>query len=217
MRKSGTEPRPARIAALALLFVPLLLVLFRARRLGPLDFWAGFSLAIAAAVALAFALDGDLGHRLAADLSSGLLRKSVAGLLSALALYAVFAAGRAIVGALLPSAVSSIASVYSLRVGSSLLRLVLLLGLLIGPGEELVWRGVVQDRLGLSIGPRPAFAITSLGYAAVHLSSGNAMLVLAALVCGLFWGWLYLRFRSPLLNAFSHAAWDILIFVVRPL
>jgi hypothetical protein len=42
------------------------------------------------------------------------------------------------------------------------------------------------------------------------------MLILAAAVCGVFWGWLYLRFRSPLLNVVSHAVWDLLVFVILP-
>jgi hypothetical protein len=42
------------------------------------------------------------------------------------------------------------------------------------------------------------------------------MLVAAAGVCGIFWGWLYLAFRSPILNVVSHTAWDLLVFVVLP-
>ncbi len=53
-------------------------------------------------------------------------------------------------------------------------------------------------------------------YTAVHLASGNIMLVLAAAVCGVFWGWLYLRYRSPVLNIVSHTLWDLAVFVVFP-
>jgi membrane protease YdiL (CAAX protease family) len=42
------------------------------------------------------------------------------------------------------------------------------------------------------------------------------MLILAAAVCGVFWGGLYLRFRSPLLNIVSHTLWDLLVFVILP-
>jgi membrane protease YdiL (CAAX protease family) len=58
--------------------------------------------------------------------------------------------------------------------------------------------------------------LTALLYTAVHLAGGNIMLVLAAALCGVFWGWLYLRFRSPLLNIISHTLWDLLVFVVLP-
>jgi len=42
------------------------------------------------------------------------------------------------------------------------------------------------------------------------------MLVLAAAAAGLFWGYLYHRFRSVLLNAVSHTLWDLVIFLVLP-
>ena len=43
------------------------------------------------------------------------------------------------------------------------------------------------------------------------------MLVLAAGVCGLFWGFLYLRTGSLLINLVSHTAWDIAIFLLFPM
>ncbi len=43
------------------------------------------------------------------------------------------------------------------------------------------------------------------------------MLVLAAAAAGLFWGFLYYRFGSVLLNAVSHTLWDLLIFLILPL
>jgi uncharacterized protein len=42
------------------------------------------------------------------------------------------------------------------------------------------------------------------------------MLVLAAAACGLFWGFLYLRFKSVLLTAVSHALWDLTVFILIP-
>ena len=72
-----------------------------------------------------------------------------------------------------------------------------------------------QPRLATGV-PAYGFALTALLYTAVHLSSGNIMLVLAAAVCGVFWGWLYLRFRSPILNIVSHTLWDLAVFVVFP-
>jgi hypothetical protein len=97
-----------------------------------------------------------------------------------------------------------------------MLRVVLLIALLIGPGEELFWRGFFQENAGARIGRPAGFILASLLYTSVHLASGNIMLILAAAVCGVFWGWLYLRFRSPLLNGVSHTVWDLLVFVVFP-
>ena len=49
-----------------------------------------------------------------------------------------------------------------------------------------------------------------------YLASGNIMLLLAAGVCGLFWGFLYLRTGSILLNVISHTVWDVAIFLIFP-
>jgi hypothetical protein len=48
------------------------------------------------------------------------------------------------------------------------------------------------------------------------LTSGNPVLVLAALVCGLWWGYQYLRFNSLLSNVISHLFWDLLVFIILP-
>jgi membrane protease YdiL (CAAX protease family) len=87
---------------------------------------------------------------------------------------------------------------------------------LIGPGEELFWRGFLQRRLQADYGPWYGFLISAAIYSLVHIGSGNPMLVLAAGVCGLFWGFLYLRYRSLLMNMVSHKLWDVAIFLLFP-
>jgi len=209
-------PRPKAVAASAALAAILFIALFRLRRLGPLDFWAWLALTVALVAALGFAVDRGYGRRLSDDLRSGLLRKVALGIASAAVLYAVFAAGRTAALALFPFAASGIDQVYALKAGTSAARLILLIGLVIGPGEELFWRGFFQERAAAGTTRASGFALTSLLYTSVHLASGNPMLILAAAVCGLFWGWLYLRFRSPLLNIVSHTLWDLAVFVVLP-
>jgi hypothetical protein len=167
-------------------------------------------------VALSFASDRGYGRRLKEDIGTGFLRKVGIGVVSAMALYAVFAAGRAAALELFPFAAADIGNVYALRSGVPLLRVVLLIVFLIGPGEELFWRGFFQENAGAGTGRTAGFILTSLLYTSVHLASGNIMLILAAAVCGVFWGWLYLRFRSPLLNVVSHTVWDLLVFVILP-
>jgi membrane protease YdiL (CAAX protease family) len=184
--------------------------------LGPLDFWVWLALTIVLLVALSFAVDRGYGLRLKKDLRSGLLRKVGIGVASALVLYAVFAAGRQVALALFPFAATGIGQVYALRSGVPVARVVLLIGLVIGPGEELFWRGFFQEQSGSGTGRASGFALTSLLYTSVHLASGNPMLILAAAVCGVFWGGLYLRFRSPLLNIVSHTLWNLLVFVILP-
>lgn len=190
--------------------------LFRSGRLGPLDFWWGMGLTAVVAAGLGLAADRGYAARLSADVRTGPARKIAWGLASAVLLYGVFAAGRLAAMKLFPFAGSGIAQVYGLKAGVPVLRIALLLGFVIGPGEELVWRGFLQENLGRKLGRGWGFALTALAYALVHAASGNVMLVLAAAVCGVFWGLAYLAFRSPILNIISHAVWDLLVFIVRP-
>jgi membrane protease YdiL (CAAX protease family) len=210
------RPGPRAVGAVGLVAAALFIALFRFRRLGPLDFWGGFAAIIALVLALSFLVDRGYARRLAEDLREGTLRKMALGAASAAALYAVFAVGRLIALRLLPFAGSGIWKVYALKEGVPLLRVVLLITLVIGPGEELFWRGFFQDRTAATTKPWFGFAFAALLYTTVHLASGNIMLVLAAAVCGVFWGWLYLRYRSPLLNIVSHTLWDLAVFVVFP-
>ncbi len=213
--RDGT-PRPAVLAAVVLLLAALFSLLFIFRRIGPLDFFWGLASSIALAGGAAFAADRGYAARLREDLGSRLARKAGLGALSAVLLYGVFAAGKLAALAIFPFASAGISSVYGLKAGADIGRVVLLIGLVIGPGEEIVWRGFLQENVGRRLGRTAGFALTALAYALVHIASGNAMLVLAAAVCGLFWGGLYLRFRSPALNIVSHTVWDLLIFIVRP-
>jgi membrane protease YdiL (CAAX protease family) len=211
-----TGPGPRTVGAAGILAAVLFIALFRLRHLGPLDFWAWLAANVILVSAVGFALDKDYARRLGLDLRSGLLRKAALGVLSAAALYAVFAAGRIAALRLLPFAGPGIGNVYALKAGVPVLRVVLLIGLVIGPGEELFWRGFFQERTAATTRPLFGFLLTAMLYTAVHLASGNIMLVLAAAVCGVFWGWLYLRFRSPVLNIVSHTLWDLAVFVVFP-
>jgi len=204
MGLSAGRPGPDHrlVAAAGTLAAVLFIALFRLRRLGPLDFWAWLAANVIIVVAAAFFIDRGYAGRLRDDLRADFVRKAAIGALSAAALYGVFAAGRLLALRLFPFAEDGIASVYALKAGVAPLRVVLLIALVIGPGEELFWRGFFQ--------------VAGLLYTAVHLASGNIMLVLAAAVCGLFWGWLYLRFRSPLTNIISHTLWDLAVFVFLP-
>jgi membrane protease YdiL (CAAX protease family) len=53
-------------------------------------------------------------------------------------------------------------------------------------------------------------------YTGVHIFTGNFMLVMAAFICGLFWGWMYLKYNSMVINVVSHTVWDIVVFLVLP-
>ena len=63
-----------------------------------------------------------------------------------------------------------------------------------------------------------AFIVTALIYALVHIWSFNFMLVMAALVAGAVWGFIY-RISPKTLPALvvSHALWDVLVFILLPI
>ncbi len=92
----------------------------------------------------------------------------------------------------------------------------LLLVFVIAPMEEVFWRGLVLDRLLATYPRRLALGISVALYCLVHVWALNPMLLVAALVLGAHWSWLYFRFRSLVPGLVSHALWDTAIFVVLP-
>ncbi len=211
--------RPGRLRP----FVPVVLgltlfpFLLHFRRLGPLDFWWAMGLIVGALVVSAFAADGAYAALLREDVRTRPLRKAALGVLSAAALYGVFFLGNALVRRFLPMGGEGIGAVYALRAGAPALRIGLLLLLVIGPGEELFWRGYLQRTWQKKLGNASALPLAVAAYTAVHIASGNPVLVLAAAVCGLFWGVLYQRSGSVLLVAVSHTLWDLAVFLLFPL
>jgi membrane protease YdiL (CAAX protease family) len=195
-----------------LLFVPL----FAFRRIGGFDFWWWMSLNVGAVVLFALLSNKPYWNLILNDFRQGLWKKIGLGVLSAVLLYAVFQIGNEGVRFFSPSAGSSISQVYGFKGHVSTLRIVLLMTVLIGPGEEIFWRGYLQRIWAERLGKAGGYILVVILYALVHAASGNIILVLAAGVCGLFWGFLYLRYRSVVLVCISHTLWDLMIFVIRP-
>ncbi len=196
-----------------LLFIPL----FVYENLIYLDFWWGMSLNLFVLVTFCFLSDPFYKEFLKRDLQTGLNIKIVLGILSALFLYGIFYLGKEFSDIIFPFAGNQINRIYSLKQGSSGLKIGLLMVFVIGPGEEFFWRGFLQRNWGKRIGKAGGFLLCVILYSLVHLGSGNMILVLAAGVCGLFWGGLFLWKKSVVLAAVSHTVWDILIFIVFPL
>jgi len=213
MMDHSSEVRSILIALLAAaLFVPLFIL----RSIGPVDFWWWMSVNLVLLIGLSRAADKSFSSLILSDLRAKPAWKIFMGILAALFLYGIFFAGNGLARQLLPFAGKGIGQVYGFKTGASPLRIILLMVFLIGPGEEVFWRGFLQRRWQTLFGSVAGWLMTATVYALVHAGSGNLMLVLAAGVGGLFWGALYLRFRSILLVAASHAIWDILVFIVAP-
>lgn len=147
---------------------------------------------------------------------SGIAGTLVLGLISAAILYAVFFVGNLAARTLLPFGGPQIEAVYDLGQNTPRSLVAALLITVVGPGEEIFWRGYVQRRLAGSFGDRGIVA-SVLAYGAAHVLTGNLMLILAALVCGAFWAFLYDRYRSLYVNMVSHGAWAATIFVLFPM
>lgn len=202
--------------SIALLAIVLFVPLFITRGLGPIDFWWWMSANLVILIVIVAFLDPTWVQAMRHDLAGNIPFKIGMGVLSALLLYGVFFVGNSLSRNIFSFAGSGIQDVYAFKMGASKYRIAILMIFIIGPGEELFWRGFLQRSLQNSAGKYAGFYLTSGLYTFVHLASGNIMLVLAAGVCGLFWGYLYLRHGSVTLNVVSHTLWDVTVFLWLP-
>ncbi len=205
------NPLPLTVVA-----VGLYGALFAAQRAAAVDFWAALSINAVLLNGIALLADAEFRRNFALDLRSHVARKVVAGLASAVVLYAIFAAGNVASRAIFPFAAGGIDSVYRLKEGESVLRVCLLMTFVIGPGEELFWRGYLQRAWAGRLGAGRGYLLAAALYTGIHAGSANPMLILAAAVCGLFWGALYWNRGSAFLNIISHTAWDLAVFLLFP-
>lgn len=139
------------------------------------------------------------------------------GLAAAVALYALFWLGNIVSRWLFSFAGEQISAIYGHKAQASPYIIAFLLVFVIGPAEEIFWRGFIQDRFAARWGERPGLFAGAAAYTLVHVWSGNLVLMLAALVGGLFWGLLYKQMGSLVPGIISHAAWDVVVFVLFPL
>lgn len=145
------------------------------------------------------------------------------GVALAFALWGIFWLGNYLSSRWFPFARPEVNAVYSMKDGMPQGLIAALLLCLIGPAEELFWRGYVQNALSgqLSVckaGRFMAFAITVVIYSLVHIWSLNFMLIMAALVAGAVWGFVYFLCPKALPALIvSHALWDALVFIWMPI
>lgn len=140
----------------------------------------------------------------------------ITGIVSAALLYIVFYAGDKISGIIFTFADNQVTGVYSNKSLLDPVVIGLLLVFIIGPAEEVFWRGFMQDTLAEKFGDNKGWIIASLIYGGVHIIAFNFMLFMAALICGLFWGWIFKKYRSVWPGIISHALWDLTIFILLP-
>lgn len=177
----------------------------------PANFWFAMSCGIFLLIVTVFLFDREVFK-----LGKLKLRYLGIGVGSAVVLYGVFYIGNYLAAFVIPAKDSLIHNVYMNKAGTNPAIIITCLLLIIGPGEELFWRGYIQKSLSIKFGSKSIF-IAALLYTAVHVVTLNLMLIMASLVCGLFWGALFYKEKSLYPVIISHALWDITIFLLLPL
>lgn len=142
----------------------------------------------------------------------------VLGITLAAALWGVFWLGEYLSTILFDFARPQVDSIYGMKDGENPVLLTLLMLFIIGPAEEIFWRGCIQKSLSERWNPNIGFIVTTLVYSLVHLAKFNFMLIMAAMVAGFFWGLAY-RFFPEKIGAIiiSHAIWDCAVFIWFPI
>lgn len=200
------------VAAALLLFSPMFVI----RSIGGFDFWWWMSANLVFVISLSLWLDKGFSKILGRDFSVDIVRKATWGVLSAVVLYLVFFIGNYFSRLLFDFAGEGIAGVYRFKGNAESIRIAILMLVIIGPGEEIFWRGFLQRHLQNIFGNWSGFVIGVVLYTGVHVFTGNIMLILAALFAGVFWGWMYMKHSSVLMNSVSHTIWDIAVFLLVP-
>ena len=136
----------------------------------------------------------------------------------AAALWGVFWIGDKLSSLMFDFARPQVNLIYGMKEGENPVILTLLMLFIIGPAEEIFWRGYIQNHFSKRWNPNIGFIVTTLIYGLVHISKFNFMLIMAAIVAGFIWGLAY-RFFPERLGAIilSHALWDCAVFIWFPI
>ncbi len=176
------------------------------------NFWVGIAISALILMLIAFVLKRDMVKSFRLNWSG-----VVIGLSSAVLLWGIFFVGDYLAAKLFDFASNQVDSIYAMKAGNSKLWIGLGLLFVMGPAEEIFWRGFVQHSLMERFGEWRGFIFATLVYALIHIWSFNFMLVMAALVCGIFWGLLYKKTKNLVPLIISHAVWDVAVFIVWPI
>ena len=175
-----------------------------------LNFWAVMTCASLTLTLLAIVLGGK------PDLHAS-WKEALLGAAIAVVLWGVFWTGDKLSQLLFDFARPQVDLIYGMKDGTSPSVIALLLLCIIGPGEELFWRGFIQRRFSARWSPNVGFLLATLVYTLIHVPSLNFMLVMAAMVCGILWGGLFRLFPQHFTAiVLSHALWDAAAFVWFP-
>jgi uncharacterized protein len=144
------------------------------------------------------------------------LREAIVGVASAIVLYITFRFGDRFARGSVPGGDANIRDIYALRTLRPRGEIAARLATIIGPAEELFWRGLVQEALMRRVGRWRGAVAATLAYGGVHVVTGNFTLFGAATVAGAHWCALYAAGVPLGALVVSHVSWDIWIFLVQP-
>ena len=137
------------------------------------------------------------------------------GMLSGVFLYFVFLLGKILMLALFPQFITQVDELYTLVAPVKAWHYISLI-LIIIPGEELFWRGLVQAELKTRKLKFPIL-LAALLYMTAHLYAGVFLLLIAAVLAGCVWGYLYDRTHNMIVPLLSHLVFDLFLLVFFPL
>jgi membrane protease YdiL (CAAX protease family) len=143
-------------------------------------------------------------------------REVLLGLWSAGVLYLTFKVGDRFARRFVPGGEAQIRDIYALRQLRPRREIAARLATIVGPAEELFWRGLVQEALMGRLGRWRGAAVAAIAYAGVHVVTGNFTLLGAAGVAGAHWCALYAAGVPLGALVVSHITWDVWIFLVQP-
>lgn len=146
------------------------------------------------------------------------LNNILLGVALAAVLWGIFWVGDKLSSLMFDFARPQVDMIYGMKEGENPWVLTALMLLIIGPAEEIFWRGYLQKSFSKKWNPNMGFVVTTLMYSLVHVSKFNFMLIMAAAVAGFVWGLAY-RFYPEKFGAIllSHALWDCAVFIWFPI
>jgi membrane protease YdiL (CAAX protease family) len=137
------------------------------------------------------------------------------GLTAGVGLYAATAAFMALAGRWPPLARHT-AALYENRQGVSLPLAIAASAVLVAPGEELLWRGVVLEAFQASFGSPLAPALAWAAYVAANAVSGSVPILLGAVVGGGAWTALATLTGGVVASIACHVVWTGLMVAFPP-
>ncbi len=177
------------------------------------NFWVKITITVLALCSLAWAHRGFPMKR--AEVT---LKEVAIGIAGAVVLYGIFWLGDFCAAQVFGFAPKQVEAIYAIRQLGHPWAVGLILLCVTSPGEEFFWRGYLLRQAMARWGEGRGLALGIALYGGVHIPSGNFMLVMAALVAGIFWCLLY-RWRKGNLTAcvVSHALWTVGVFLIFPI